>query len=130
MGAKDTQYAWVNWELSASLFFDLPYPILKNFIKTEQHISDAFIPKIIAEKDQTEAMQKIKDGHCSMELFQILSFDQKITVLTNNQDFYLDIHKIFDKNKIDRFVRQLDTIQSCKKNILHGDERLELWSYS
>jgi hypothetical protein len=106
LGRDGYFYAIIWWEVSARLFFDCDYTLIKNVIEYAD-IFDEFSEKVIAENDTQFALAEIKDSRSwrdKTKLFSILSFDQKLDALKNSNT-RSDMNKIFNKNELSEFIK-------------------------
>jgi len=135
LGHHDKDFANIHWSFSADRFFNLPYQEIKEFI-TETDPNDGsvevlseanyFAPAIIKHRDSKTArlalIQRKVDYNWDTSdyykgVFNILSFNQKVSVLKNADTQYdnFDIKRVFPKNSDqDRFFKvALKDISLC-----------------
>lgn len=106
-GQPVTKYANVDWAYSAPLFFELPYQDqLKFFSSTDVNgygFMTYFLPSIVANHDQSASMVALQRSENSLELYSILTFEQKCAVLREKECF-IELSIVFNPAELKQFV--------------------------
>lgn len=124
---KSGEYALVNWDVSAKLFFDCSYPVIQEFIGEahSRYETSNFIPAIVKHNDKERAIALLTEMSLSSgreDLFSILNFDEKVKVLKENgRNNYLDINKLFTGNERFEFAK----IAVVTESLCHYVNRLD-----
>lgn len=101
---KRSSYASIDWQTSAPLFLEVDYASIRPLIYSDGKISPVakyFIPAILLAKDNEAAFAYTKNGSDyspNYELANLLSFEQKLAVLTTKGD--ASPHQLFNKDEL------------------------------